>query len=587
LYRKKALSQITALKDSSTDHPAVIECTDAEVLTEFLKCLVTLTGVFLADILHDRDNTMVDCWVLDKEAIQLSCIACQTSLEWRIFVSQFRAKIPKSSALSVWKTHCQSTPQSLSPLCWEYISDTVVDCFPLLRRTRLYNSLEELLRSRGAGAELWNGPYEHLTSVLHWETTTVSMMVELLFHAKHKTQTGLTAHPILVCYSDYETVSMLDTDEQLQRYPQPFPPETHTILCLVYKERHHAVFEIRRKAKLVIVYDGQDATANPESTHKDEEYADTYWSEYATQLLKRFRLLAANNAICIGMYSDLRNVDHVAGEDDEWQIQSVVSTYPLDWQQRLIRQFDFYSCGRIAVLHMKKLLGFELDIHYDVKNEDACRPKLDALELASYLPNADDDMHSTIQNWIAETILEEKAIDCNLTSHIKRSDVVREFAHVAVMDPNVEHEHAQQQQRNEELVDLDHSHDITRTIPTTLANSNDWSTAQQPHSQSNSVPQELPNEEIKQSTAPLSGSLLVQQQHEQSKRSANTDDDANETKKLKVALSVQEVSPESLVVPTTTVPNVSNHDEGAGAGIEFGRWLQVDRFEILRSKAFQ
>ena len=393
--QERGLMKIRTLTTANQRHPSVIECLDKDTLTQFLTELISITGFILAYPNTSGDNVLWS-WETERSLIKLQCLKCQDSLNQRMFLSFYRGQIPSPSAWQVWENHFLLTPGSLSKLCWEDIEAALPK-----RGTPTDINLKVLLLKLGAKKKLWNSPHEHLFRPLFWDANTVALLGEILFHAYHEQEVArMKEREIIVCYSDEMTLLKFEDHESEDPsgswYPPPISPVTTTILCVAYYLQHYAVFEIKLRSKLVVVYDGMDQTPIYSGSKKipqkvkREILADVFWSDYANKCLRRFRLIRRNEEVAIG--SDLqaeayRNGNCVCGENDMWRIQSVVFTYRDDWDKRLIRQIDSYSCGRIAVLHVKKLLGFELDIHYHKQQPRKCIPQVDKLAIGSYLPN--------------------------------------------------------------------------------------------------------------------------------------------------------------------------------------------------------
>ena len=466
--QKLALTQITSLATRSDRHPSTIECVNRTTLTTFLTELVAVTGFILSDINSSADNVIL-CWPSEKSQIKLECCKCQDSLEQRMFLSFYRGEIPSPSAFKVWRNHFELTPGKLSKLCWQEIEAASSNAFSLSRSdgstTLTHHNLKALLVNKlNAPKKLWTGPFHHLFRPLFWDANTVSLLVEILFHDHHKKDLADKKNDVLVCCSDRQSLTCYDNDEEkamkglteaekgLKFHPKPFASNTTTIICLAFQESHHAVFEIKRRSKLLVVYDGMDVAPTysrkqiPKIFPDRETLADVYWSEYAKTLLQRFGLTGKGEQVAVGsdiQREEIRDGSTVCGVDELWQIQSVVFTYP-DWQKRLIRQNDGYSCGRIAVLHVKKLLGFDFEINYRTgdKAARASKPQIDKLSIGSYLPNTDQDILSTVRNWIVETIPDEvdgATTKSTLDSHVRRSDILRDY------DKNIEQNETSQE----------------------------------------------------------------------------------------------------------------------------------------------
>jgi hypothetical protein len=130
--------------------------------------------------------------------------------------------------------------------------------------------------------------------------------------------------------------------------------------------------------------------------------ADRNWHLHAFRLLKMLCLIQTDD-ICeleIGANntSIVRDADFPCLYDEKWQIVTPPLVYQNDWRRRLIRQNDGFSCGRIAILHVLKLLGEEIEVQYEA-NPMECIPDTRDLTLNLLRP----DWKHLFGQWLRDT----------------------------------------------------------------------------------------------------------------------------------------------------------------------------------------
>jgi hypothetical protein len=382
MARGKQLFQLTREGDGNHGLEPLIGCAARPALkffmSTFLPCLA-----YEETELYSTDKNFVSAGIM--EAANFKCEGCTNEAVLRDSMARSSVDFPTRDAFEKWKEWIIQTPKSAMEKSYWLLEQLTMPLFPLEVNANTYASIWEYLASCGFVKP--RSVPSQFDKLCYWDLGAVATMVNLVDHcARHKP--SYDSNDTLLCRTSYSWLSnSILADSPIL---MDLPTKARTVICVAFMDTHYAVLEIKRDSRQVVVYDGMDGTPDlisklPKS-RKDcsvlpapdgvNEAADRYWKEYVFYLLRCFSLIG-NNIDDLLAGSDNRSIVRAAnskcGDGDLWQIVTPPVLYTADWKQRLICQFDLYSCGRIALLHVMKLLGYPIQINY-AKREATARP---------------------------------------------------------------------------------------------------------------------------------------------------------------------------------------------------------------------
>ena len=361
----------------------VIGCCEKSTLQNFMDVFLPCITYEETDV-YDTENGM--CSFVVNNVLEILCPGCRQNYETS--VCNFAVDIPRRTAFEKWQRYISLTPLAARHSSYQKVQH-MVSCFPLTTVSGSYASLTDYFQYRNVQTELF--PFNKLC---FWELTTVSMIAQVLLHDRghHEIESG-----VRVCLSDGSSLERgFDDHQQCRKLPEG----TKSVICMVYEGTHNSVFEVRIASRQVVVYDGQDGTPKLLAKSKGssslvcpaesmevegiEDAADEHWHLHAFRLLKMLQLIETDDISELKIASldstIVRETDVACQGGEKWQIVTPPILYKHDWRERLICQNDGFSCGRIAILHLLKLLGEDIKIHYD-DDPMKCIPHTETLTL--------------------------------------------------------------------------------------------------------------------------------------------------------------------------------------------------------------
>ncbi len=322
--------------------------------------------------------------------------------EKRMYLSMVSIDIPNPEFWGSWFKLIEMTPSSILVKSSQLVEKLFQ--FPLRVGDNHFNGLQQLREANTTVQKVVSGFEDDkipgtndknpgMIKMCSLDLTSAIAILELF-------QVSNTAPPgTILLYSTNVVI------EQRMNDKLEMPGDTNRIVCLVYDEKihHYAVFEILLDERQVVVYDGEDGTPfllrdekrnrlhKPCKGSNEKEAADRAWSETARRLL---HLLGVNQPITIA--SDVLTGTTI--NEASWRIAPVGLAREGDWESHLIRQFDGYSCGYIAILHIMKLMGRTIHTHFD-QDVNKCVPQEPCQSLAEVLKNM--ELKEAVGKWFA------------------------------------------------------------------------------------------------------------------------------------------------------------------------------------------
>ena len=248
-----------------------------------------------------------------------------------------------------------------------------------------------------------------LSLLAYWDTSVLSFLLILALHSHHPPDgTALIYTSKTIMDEMIKNDDFFDDEEGNKTFDR--------VIATIHKDNHHAVMEILIPSKQVLVYDGGTDVLNAlielsgdvkSLCHKKQnKWTADYWHDYATDLLHwlNIRTKGSTPAIKdINSPQSFRVVNKWASKQVPWLLGPAY-LFPLpggtSWQ-KVIHQFDGFSCGPIAALHVLMLCGFPLREHLflgDFKKDYLC------CELLGTLANGRTILEILIGSWLTEAV---------------------------------------------------------------------------------------------------------------------------------------------------------------------------------------